>query len=102
MKNNMIKILAMRAKNRMMNKGNNYDAKIKVISNDDSDFVERVRKILDDEECSRNPLKFLMDDKRTSKMDEQNKERYLLETMDKYLKAKAQIEKDYLISSRVL
>ncbi len=97
MKNNMIKVMAMRAKNRMMNKGLNesyYDSRIKIINNDDSEFVDKVRKILQDEENSQNPLKILMDEKRVTKLDEQSRERYLLETMEKYLKAKAQIENE--------
>ena len=94
MKSNMLKVLAMRAKNRMINKGNEsyFDSRVKVISNDDSEFVEKVRKILENEKCSQNPLKILMDEKRVNKLDEQAKERYLLETMEKYLKAKNQIE----------
>lgn len=97
MKSNMLKVLAMRAKNRMINKGSAdtyFDARVKVISNDDSEFVDRVRKILEDEESSRNPLKILMDEKRVNKLDEHGKERYLLETVDKFLKAKAQIEQE--------
>ena len=98
MKGNMLKELAMRAKNRMMNKsGNSYDARIRVIANDDSEFTERVRKILEDEEDSRNPLKILMDEKKINKLDEFGKERYLLETMDKYLKAKAELEQQSFI-----
>ncbi len=96
MGNNMLKILAMRAKNRLINKGNAYyDARIKVISNDDTEFVEKVRKLLEEEEACRNPLKILMDEKKVSKMDECGKERYLLQTMERYLKAKEQIEHEH-------
>ena len=35
-----------------------------------------------------------MDEKRVNKLDELGKERYLLETMEKYLKAKTQIESE--------
>ncbi len=96
MGNNMLKILAMRAKNRLINKGNSYyDARIKVISNDDAEFVEKVRKLLEEKEACCNPLKILMDEKKVSKMDECGRERYLLQTMDKYLKAKEQIEHEH-------
>lgn len=96
MGNNMLKILAMRAKNRLINKGNSYyDTRIKVISNDDTEFVEKVRKLLEEEEACRNPLKILMDEKKVSKMDECDRERYLLQTMDRYLKAKEIIEHEH-------
>ena len=97
MKNNMLKVLAMKAKNRMINKGlgqSYYDARIKVISDDDTEFVGKVRKILADEKASRNPLKLLMDDKKILMLDEKGREKYLLETMEKYLKAKSQIERE--------
>ena len=96
MGNNMLKVLAMRAKNRLVNKGNSYyDARIKVISNDDTDFVEKVRRLLEEEEACRNPLKILMDEKKVSKMDECGKERYLLQNMDKYLRVKEQLEHEH-------
>jgi len=97
MKNNMLKVLAMRAKNRMMNKGCGEtlcDARIKIINNDDAEFVDRVRKLLEEDGFTANPLKQLMDEKRVNKLDELRKERYLLETMEKYLKAKTQIESE--------
>ena len=92
MKGNMLKELAMRAKNRMMNKvsAKGFEARIRVISEDDSAFVEKVRTILENEENSRNPLKILMDDKHMNKLDPSAKERYLLETIDK---SKETIEK---------
>lgn len=92
MKGNMLKELAMRAKNRMMNKSGGVEARIRVICDDDSEFIDKVRQILENEENSRNPLKCLMDDKHLNKLDMPAKERYLLETMDRYLKAKAYIE----------
>lgn len=97
MKNNMLKVLAMRAKNRMMNKGCDeslFDARIRIINNDDTEFMDRVRRLLEEDHFTANPLKQLMDDKKVNKLDEPNKERYLLETMEKYLKAKSQIENE--------
>lgn len=101
MKNNMIKILAMRAKNRMMNKGSFeacYDSRIKIINKEDAEFVEKVRGVLASEQKSINPFKYLMDEKRLMKLDAIGRERYLLETTEKYLKAKAEIEREELVS----
>ena len=97
MKNNMLKMLAMKAKNRMMNRGaieQCVDNRIKVIANDDSEFVNRVRSVLSNERKSINPMKYLMDDKLLLKLDEKGRERYLLQTAEKYLKAKAIIERE--------
>ena len=93
MKNNMLKVLAMKAKNRMINKGLGQSY-YEVISDDDTEFVGKVRNILADEKASRNPLKLLMDDKKILMLDEKGREKYLLETMEKYLKAKSQIERE--------
>lgn len=101
MKTNMLKILAMRAKNRMMNKGSfdaGCDSRIKIINNEDEEFVERVRSVLENDRKSINPLKYLMDDKRMMKLDSIGRERYLLETTEKYLKAKAIIEREKMAS----
>ncbi len=93
MKDNMLKILAMRAKNRLMNR-EDAGKRIKIINNDDSEFVNKVRTLLAKEEINRAPMKSLMDEKQLLGLGEQAKERYLLETMEKYLKAKALIESE--------
>lgn len=101
MKSNMIKVLAMRAKNRMMNRGSldaNYDSRIKIINNEDLEFIDKVKSVLENERKSINPMKYLMDEKRLMKLDDKGRERYLLETTEKYLKAKAFIEKEQLVS----
>ena len=101
MKNNMIKILAMKAKNRMMNRGSFeacYDSRIKIISNEDNEFIEKVKSVLENERKSINPMKYLMDDKRLMKLDAMGRERYLLETTEKYLKAKEIIERERMVS----
>lgn len=101
MKSNTLKMLALKAKNRMMNKSGfeaKYDSRIKVISNDDSEFVEKVRSVLESEKKSMNPFKYLMDDKRLMKLDTIGRERYLLEITEKYLKAKAVIESERAVS----
>jgi len=97
MKNNMLKLLAMKAKNRMMNRGNSevsLDARVKIINNQDEEFVERVRSVLSNDKKSMNPMKYLMDEKVLMKLDGMSRERYLLEVTEKYLKAKAIIERE--------
>lgn len=99
MKSNMLKLLAMKAKNRMMNRGSIeacIDARIKVINNDDAEFLNKVRSVLSNERKAINPMKYLMDDRTLMKLDEKGRERYLLETTEKYLKAKSIIEREML------
>ena len=97
MATNMLKILANRAKNRMMNKGVNdvrFDAKVKIINSQDDEFVEKVRAVLSNEKKALNPMKYLMDEKRLMKLDCLGREKYLLEITEKYLKAKSVIERE--------
>jgi hypothetical protein len=93
MKKNLLKEI----KNRLLNNGKspkNYDKRIKVVSTDDTEFVDKVRKMLNENKYITNPFQILMDDKKLLSLDAIGKERYLLETMDRYLKAKAIIEKE--------
>lgn len=97
MKNNALKMLALRAKNRMMNRSagvKTFDARVKIIENNDADFVEKVRGVLENDKKSINPLKYLMDEKQFMKLDVMSREKYLLEITEKYLKAKAEIERE--------
>ncbi len=97
MKNDILKTLAMKAKNRMINKNlrNTYNgANIKIISTNDQSFYDKVKEIVNNEEYVVNPLKRLMDQEKMLKMDSRAKERYLLETIDKYQKFKAMIENE--------
>ena len=100
MKTNLIKQLAMKAKNRMMNRGAFeacYDARIKVIDDEDSDFVEKVRKVLANENLVTNPMRQLIDEKSFMKIaSSSGREKYMLDLTARYLKAKAQIENEKL------
>ena len=100
MKNNMIKQLALRAKNRMMNRGSFeacYDARIKVIDNEDKEFVERVRKVLANENPVTNPMRQLIDEKSYMKISSSGgREKYMLDLTAKFLKAKEMIENERL------
>ncbi len=101
MKSDALKALALRAKNRLLNKGlrDTYsNANIKVINNRDEEFVEKVRDVLDREDAMTNPLKYLMDESRLLKLDPKARERYLLETIERYQNAKREIEKQNALS----
>ncbi len=91
---NMLKILAMRAKNRMINKNGYTDAKIKIINSDDGEFVEKVRNILNSQDNITNPIGQLMEERVLFKLDERGREKYLLETVEKFLRAKSIIENE--------
>ncbi|MBO5022258.1 MAG: hypothetical protein J6C53_02130 [Clostridia bacterium] len=101
MKSDALKTLALRAKNRLLNKGlrDTYsNANIKIINNKDEEFVDKVRQVLDKEDAMTNPLKYLMDESRLLKLDPMARERYLLETIERYQSAKRAIEKEKQIS----
>ena len=94
MKRDIIKMLAAKAKNRLMNKNlrKTYNnANIKVITDNDEDFYNKVKDMLNEEEFVENPLKRLMDDNKLMKMTPQQRERYLLETIEKYLSVRNKI-----------
>lgn len=96
MKNDMLKMLANRAKNRLLNKGlrDTYsNAQIKIINERDIEFENKVKEVLDRDETMYNPLKYLMDEKRLLKLDPSQRERYLLETIEKYQSAKRELER---------
>jgi len=97
MKSDALKNLAMRAKNRLLNKNlrNTYsNAEIKIIDNRDENFYQKVKEVISSEETIYNPLKYLMEDSKLLTLDAQGRERYLLQTIQKYKQAKEQIEKE--------
>lgn len=87
MKNDILKTLAMRAKNRMINKNlrDTYsNANIKIIPHDDEKFNQKVRELIESGEDIHNPIKKLMDEAKFMKLDERGRERYLFETIERY------------------
>lgn len=97
MKSDVLKNLALRAKNRLLNKNlrNTYsNAEIKIIDNDDQEFYAKVKDVLSHEEEVCNPLKYLMDDSKLLSLDANGRERYLLQTIEKYKQAKQRIERE--------
>ncbi len=97
MKSDLLKALALRAKNRLINRNNkeiNRTASVKIINDNDEQFYQKVKEVLSNDDYTLSPMKFLMDENRLMKLDSAGKERYLLETIDKYNKIKTKIEKE--------
>lgn len=97
MKNDLLKTLAMKAKNRMINKNlrNTYsNTSIKIIDSYDKGFYEKVKEMMVNDEDIFNPLKRLMDEDKLMKLDSRGRERYLLETIEKYQQARRMIESE--------
>ncbi len=97
MKNDILKMLANKAKNRLINKNlrNTYsNVEVKIITKNDDNFYNKVKEIMNEETYVCNPLKRLMDEDKLMKLDARGRERYLLETIEKYQEARRKIEKE--------
>ncbi len=97
MKSDLLKALALKAKNRLINKNNKETQTIrtvKILPENDKQFYDKVKAILQNEDYSLSPMKFLMDEDKLMKLDAVGKERYLLETIDKFNKVKNMIDKE--------
>lgn len=103
MGNQVLKRLAVRAKNRLINRdgtGLNKDkkkiysanVKFKIISNDDVEFIDRANAL--GEEDFLDPLGKLMDNEYFLKLNPQSREKYLLDTIEKYAKFRKRLEND--------
>ena len=97
MKNDLLKMLATKAKNRMINKNlrttySNID--VKIINKQDDNFYNKVKEIMNEDTYVCNPLKRLMDEDKLMKMDARGRERYLLETIEKYQETRRKIENE--------
>lgn len=92
MKNDVLKIIAQKAKRRLIGKEAVTNAKIKVISNDDEDFKSKVEFLLSQESVVSNPVHFLIDDKILNNMAENQREKYLLDTLDKYNNLRSKLD----------
>lgn len=92
-KNEILKTFALKAKRRLVGRETSASAaKIKVISNDDTEFRSKVEYLLSQEDLVLNPVHYLIDEKVFAKMNEEQKERELLATLDKYTALRHQIE----------
>ena len=91
MRNDILKSFALKAKKKLLGKESDVRAKIKVISFEDEAFKEKVEYLVSKEDEIFNPIHFLMDDKVMKTLDSAGKERYLLSTIDKYMRYKNEI-----------
>ena len=105
MKSDLLKSLALRAKNRMIHNANptrnlGYcetfgNCRIKLIEEkDENDFFDKVKSLLAGDSCVENPIKRLMNEDKMSALDTRGKEKYLLETIERYLKCRKLIEEE--------
>ena len=92
MKSDVLKIIAQKAKRRLIGKENVVSAKIKVISIEDEDFKTKVEYLLSQESVVSNPVHYLIDDRILNSMAENQKEKYLLDTLDKYNSLRNKLE----------
>ena len=92
-KNDILKTIAQKAKRRLVGKEQVTTAKIKVISNEDEDFKNKVESLLSQETLVTNPVHYLIDEKIFAKMNDNEREFYLLSTLDKYIALRHQLEK---------
>lgn len=89
-----IKQLAQSARNRMMNRNcvttsmpaKTSGIKFKVISRSDTNFAERAKEVIDSDSLS--PIKELMDMKYYLSLSESGKQKYLLDTIEKFVRYK--------------
>ena len=103
MRNQTLKRLAVRAKNRLINRGVNgvnkdkknvYSANVKfrIISNEDVEFNDKANALK--EEDLLNPFSKLMDTDYFLKLNPRCREKYLLDTIDKYAKFRKKVESE--------
>ena len=91
MKNNYLKRLAEKAKNRLLGRNNfSTNACVKVINGEEAEFNMRAKEVFlkSEEDSSYNPIKMLMDENVLIKLDARGREKYLLDTVERYLRAK--------------
>ena len=99
MRNDILKIMANKAKNRLLNKSlkDTYpNVSIKIISNNDDKFYNKVKEMLNKNKNVTNPIKLLMDENKLIKMNSLQREKYLFETINKYISARERFFKEEL------
>jgi DNA replication initiation complex subunit (GINS family) len=102
MRNRTIKNLAICAKNRLIQKSGKLvspassNITFKIFVDEDKDFYEKVKNLL--EENSISPIKELMDSKKYEELDEFGRQKYLLDTIEKFQLSKRRIESDARLS----
>lgn len=95
MSNDLLKALALKAKNRLIKKEKSDSPfKITIISNNDDVFYAKVKAMLERDMDVVNPIKELMDEGAMHKMSVAQREMYLLQTVEKYNKFKSLVESE--------
>ncbi len=97
MRNDFLKILANKIKNRLANKNlsNSYpNLSFKIIDLKDEKFYNQVCDMLSNNEGITNPIKLLMDESKLAKMNQFQREKYLFDTITKYNKARERYFKE--------
>ena len=102
MKNDVLKIFAQKAKRRLIGKELPVNAKVKIISDEDKDFRDRVSNLLAQQGVISNPVQYLIDEKIMKDLNEENRERYLLATLDKYNSLRREIEALAMFQNQVI
>ena len=92
-KENVLRKLALKAKNKLISNNPSSLVEYKFSQTDDVEFTDKVRQLVS-AEGTVNPIGQLMEEKILFKLDERGKEKYLLETVDRYLKAMETIENE--------
>lgn len=95
-RDNILKKLALKAKNKLISNNPSSIIEYKFSQSDDAEFTEKVRQLINTEGTV-NPIGQLMEEKVLFRLDERGKEKYLLETVDRYLKALKIIENENLM-----
>lgn len=99
MRNKTLKNLAANAKNRLIQKGgvvvspaSSSSITYRLMLTEDDAFFEKVKSLL--AENSITPMKDLMDKKKYDGLDELGKQKYLLDTIEKFQQIKSKIERE--------
>lgn len=102
MKNDVLKMFAQRAKRRLVGRENFVAPKIKIIPNEDENFKNKVEFLLSQDDLITNPVHYLVDDRELKSMNEEQKERYVLSTLDRYTSLKQEIENLQTLQRKVM
>lgn len=102
MNSELLKNFVKKARRRLIGRENTPSAKIRIISNDDQNLKDKIIFLLEQKNIVTNPAQYLIDDKKFKNMDEEQRERYLLSTLDKYALLKGQIENVKQYDSRCM
>ena len=92
-KESVLKKLARKAKNRFLSGGQSPVCEYKIVASHDEEFVDKVRQLVR-METKTNPIAELMEESVLKRLSESGREKYLLDTVDRYLKALEVIEKE--------